>query len=153
MQRVTLSLDDEIVAMLDDYMRRRGATNRSEAVRDIVRQVATRQRVAHGPEEHGIGTFSYIYDLEKRETFQRLARTQHQRHDMVVTKMNIPLDHDASLEVAILRGKISEMQLMADIISNQRGIRHGNLHVLPVDVEVHQHDEGMPHTHYHTHGG
>ncbi len=153
MQRITLSLDDDIVAMLDDFMRQRGATNRSEAVRDIVRQAAARQRVAYSPHKFGLGTFSYVYDLEKREAFQKLSRTQHQRHDMIVSKLNIPLDHDASLEVAVLRGKISEMQIMADIISNQRGIRHGNLHVLPVEIETHQHDDGIPHTHYYTQGG
>ena len=37
MQRVTVTLDDELIAELERYMKGRGYNNRSEAIRDLAR--------------------------------------------------------------------------------------------------------------------
>ena len=61
MQRVTITLDDDLLETLDSLSQRRGYNNRSEAIRDILRsalaQEATQQ---HGTQ--GFAVLSYVYE-------------------------------------------------------------------------------------------
>lgn len=152
MQRLTFSLDDDIVAMIDEFMAKRGATNRSEALRDIVRLAAVREHVREPGEQQGIATLSYVYDLDKHELWQRLRRTYHARHDLSMAKLTVQLDHNTGLDVSILRGPIRDMKVTADILMNERGVRHGNLHVLPAVFDTHRHEDGVEHSHIHVVG-
>lgn len=76
MQRVTITLDDDLLETLDSLSQRRGYNNRSEAIRDILRsalaQEATQQ---HGTQ--GFAVLSYVYEHEKRDLASRIVSTQH----------------------------------------------------------------------------
>ena len=76
MQRVTLTLDDDLLAALDALSARRGYHNRSEAVRDILRD-ALNQDPAPSEPRRGYAVLSYVYEHEKRELASRLVATQH----------------------------------------------------------------------------
>ena len=81
MQRVTITLDDDLLETLDSLSQRRGYNNRSEAIRDILRsalaQEATQQ---HGTQ--GFAVLSYVYEHEKRDLASRIVSTQHHHHDL-----------------------------------------------------------------------
>lgn len=144
MQRITVSLDDEIVALLDTLLQRRGATNRSEAVRDMVREAVARDRLdmADDSNEACVATLSYVYDHERRDLNRRLTDAHHHRHDLSVATLHVHLDHDTCLEVTVLTGPLNDVRGFADAISNQRGVRHGHLHVLPARIAHDHHGHG-----------
>ncbi|VEC84203.1 Nickel transport ATP-binding protein NikE (TC 3.A.1.5.3) [Raoultella ornithinolytica] len=83
MQRVTLTLDDDLLATLDALSAQRGYHNRSEAVRDILRNSLMHEH-AQQPEQRGYAVLSYVYEHEKRELASRLIATQHHHHDLSV---------------------------------------------------------------------
>ena len=155
MQRITVSLDDETVALLDALLQRRGATNRSEAVRDMVREAAARDRLdlEGGAEGACVATLSYVYDHERRDLNRRLTDAHHHRHDLSVATLHVHLDHDTCLEVAVLKGPLEDVRGLGDAISNQRGVRHGHLHVLPARIahDEHDHGDGDPRAQAHSH--
>ncbi len=131
MQRVTITLDDDLLETLDSLSQRRGYNNRSEAIRDILRsalaQEATQQ---HGTQ--GFAVLSYVYEHEKRDLASRIVSTQHHHHDLSVATLHVHINHDDCLEIAVLKGDIGRRGsiLPIDVIA-QRGVRHGHLQCLP----------------------
>lgn len=149
MQRITITIDDDLLAGVDKLMAERGYASRSEAMRDILRDRLDHHAAA-SPETPCVATLSYVYEHETRALAQRLIHTQHERHDLAVASLHVHLDHEVCLEVAVLRGAAGEVRHLADDLTAQRGVRHAALHIVPVRVadEQHQHGgTGAPHSH------
>jgi CopG family nickel-responsive transcriptional regulator len=83
---------------------------------------------------------------------QRLTRTLHDHHDLSVAGMHVHLDHESCLEISVLRGSVSAVRNLADELTAQRGVRHANLHVVPVQMSDQRHSHGeraIDHPHIH----
>ncbi len=102
MQRVTLTLDDDLLAALDAHSAHRGYYNRSEAVRDILRD-ALHHNPLQQPTQRGYAVLSYVYEHEKRELASRLVASSHQHHDLSVATLHVHINHDDCLEIAVLK--------------------------------------------------
>ncbi|MGP3590631.1 nickel-responsive transcriptional regulator NikR [Vagococcus sp. WN89Y] len=129
MQRVTITLDDDLLDTLDTLSARRGYNNRSEALRDILRS-ALAQESAQDSEKQGYAVLSYVYEHEKRDLASRIVATQHHHHDLSVATLHVHMSHDDCLEIAVLKGKMGDVQHFADDVIAQRGVRHGHLQCL-----------------------
>ncbi len=70
---------------------------------------------------------SYVYEHEKRDLASRIVATQHHHHDLSVATLHVHISHDDCLEIAVLKGKMGEVQHFADDVIAQRGVRHGHL--------------------------
>jgi CopG family nickel-responsive transcriptional regulator len=156
MQRITLSIDDDLAAALDRHMKKRRYASRSEALRDILRDAAARDQLDGGTADKGdgfcIATLAYVYDHETRDLGRRLTQAQHKHHDLQVATLHVHLDHDSCLEVSVLRGRSEAVQALADDTVSQRGVRHGQLHVVPAERARGRHSHGDgPHEHEHIH--
>ena len=127
MQRVTISLDDDIAVALDDLVKRRGFANRS-AVRDLVREAASREATAGG--RLCLGVLSYVFDHERRDLQHRLTHTHHDHHVLNLSTIHLHLGRDTFLEVALLRGRAGEIRELADRASTERGVRLGDLRLI-----------------------
>ncbi len=155
MQRFTVTVDDDLSAQFDRFMAEHGYTNRSEAFRDLLRDRLERDRLASSAAPACVGCLTYVYDHEQRELARRLVRAQHAHHDLSLATLHIHLDHDTCLETVVLRGPTATVTDFAKEVTTQRGVRHGHLWLVPVEVGVddHAHDEaatgGPPHLHYH----
>ncbi|TPW26660.1 nickel-responsive transcriptional regulator NikR [Pararhizobium mangrovi] len=149
MQRITITMDDDLLAVVDTLKDRRGYASRSEVFRDVVRALGNRE-VTEGGESLCIATLSYVFDYATRELAQRLTRAQHEHHDLVVTNTRVPLDHSSCMELMVLRGPAAAVQAFSDTIATQRGVRHANLHLVPVRLSNdHSHEPGgVSHVHY-----
>ena len=123
MQRITLSIDDDLAATLDRHMKKHRYASRSEALRDILRDAEARERLAQaGDEAFCIATLAYVYDHETRELGRRITEAQHRHHDRQVATLHVHLDHESCLEVAVLRGPVTEVRALADETISQRGV-------------------------------
>jgi CopG family nickel-responsive transcriptional regulator len=152
MQRITITIDDELLDTVDSVMARRGYPSRSEAVRDMVREAAARE-IALADRMPCVAVLGYVYDHETRALAQRLTRAFHDHHDLSVAGMHVHLDHETCLEVSVLRGPVGEVRSLADALTAQRGVRHAHLHVVPVEASTAKHSHGgrdaAPHSHLH----
>jgi CopG family nickel-responsive transcriptional regulator len=153
MERVTISLDDGLLADFDGYIRRKGYENRSEAIRDLVRRRLEEDRLEgdrldQGQAEHAVGCLSYVFNHEQRELARRLTRAQHQHHDLVLSTLHVHLDHENCLEVVVLQGHTPEVRSFAEATIAETGVRHGNLHLVAAEMvksrhrHRHEHDDG-----------
>lgn len=139
MQRVTITLEDDLLAGIDALAAERGYRSRSEAFRDIVRNALGARQAGTRTEGQNLAVLSYVFDHEVRELARRLTHAQHEHHHLAVATLHVHLDHQSCLEVAVLRGPSGHVQDLADAITSQRGVRHGHLQVLPAPAR-HDHD-------------
>lgn len=153
MQRVTITLDDELVAGIDRLVDTRGYQGRSEAMRDLVRIGLSHLAAGRGTAGECVAALVYVYDHESRELSKRLTRIFHEHHDLTVSSLHVHLDHDTCMEVSILRGDAPAVQHVGDHVIAERGVRYGQLVMAPVAIEseVHGHAGQKPHRHAHTH--
>lgn len=154
MGRVTISLEDKLLDEFDAYIKHKGYANRSEAIRDLVRQRLERDRLEENRAEHTVACLSYVYNHHQRELASRLTQTQHAHHDLVLSTLHVHLDHENCLEIAVLQGATADVRRLAEATIAETGVRHGNLHLVPAEMvkSRHGHDRhDHPHDHIHTH--
>jgi CopG family nickel-responsive transcriptional regulator len=153
MQRITITIDDELMSDLDRLIAARGYQNRSEAVRDLAR--AGIRQAAQETIDHGdcVAAVVYVYDHAKRDLAKRLVRTFHDHHELSQATLHMHLDHESCMEVTILKGRTDAVQRCADHVIAERGVRHGRAFLIPVDVveEAHRHGGRPAHKHSHAH--
>lgn len=148
MQRVTISIDDDLLSELDGFARERGYASRSEALRDVVRDFLA-ARAAAETDERCVATVSYVYDHGRRDLARRLTQLHHDHHQLSLVTLHVHLDHHDCLEVGVLRGRATEVRALADAVTSQTGVRHGRLDIIP--------ESRLPHIQHvhdgHSHGG
>lgn len=134
MQRISISIDDELLEIIDALSQQRGYTSRSEALRDIVRDSVMREKAAENGDAPCFATLSYVYEHETRDLARRLTNAQHHHHDLSVTTLHVHVNEHDCLEVVILKGKVREIRAFADSVTTQRGVRLHSLHIMPMDA-------------------
>lgn len=155
MDRFTISLDDRLAQEFDEWMAGRGYTNRSEAMRDLLRAELERARIARADTPYCIACLSYVFNHHQRDLSERLTALHHEHHDLSVSTMHAHLDHDNCLETVILRGESAAVVAFADRVCAERGVRHGQLNIIGVDLQaagLHRHSHAgqdtAPHAHF-----
>jgi CopG family nickel-responsive transcriptional regulator len=154
MQRLTVTLDDELVEALDRLIAARGYQNRSEAIRDLTRAGMAELEGPTPTAQGGVAALVYVYDHEGRDLAKRLTRSFHDHHDLSLATMHVHLDHDSCLEIAVLRGAMNDIHHFAEHVIAERGVRHGRLVTVPAafETEHHAHVTGeRSRKHLHTH--
>jgi len=145
MQRVTITIDDDLLAEIDAFMAGRGYANRSEAIRDLARSGLSQSSLEVVQDRNCFATLSYVYDHAARELPKRLTQDFHAHHGLAQATLHVHLDHDSCLEVTVLKGRSAEVKAFADHVIAERGVRHGHITYMPADVSPH------PHGDYHEH--
>jgi len=152
MQRVTISMSDGFAEELEAFMASHGYDNRSEALRDLARSGLERAKVAEATTGQCVATLTYVFDQHVREIPKRLAESYHDHHDLAVATMRVHLDHENCLEVAVLRGETDSVRAFAKGVTAERGVRHGQVNFIPVEIEVEHHRHGASEAaHLHAH--
>lgn len=146
MQRVTISLDDDLAARFDASVRDRAYASRSEAVRDLVRAAVDDDRRS-GPDGTCVASLSYVYNHRTRALAARLLDLQHAHHDLVIAVTHVVLDHEDSLETVLLRGATAAVTAFADQVTAERGVRFGRINLVGVEVND-RHAAPAPHHHH-----
>ncbi|MGU3541063.1 nickel-responsive transcriptional regulator NikR [Methylobacterium sp. A54F] len=144
MQRITITIDDDLLAAVDRLCAERGYRSRSEAVRDLVRDSVAPTQATEAGNAPCYGALSYVYNHGTRDLARRLTDGGH-HHGVSIASMHVHLNRDDCLEVAVLRGSVSAMQSYADSVITQRGVRYGRLHLIPESIgpieQTHEHGD------------
>src|SRR3954465_4865819 len=151
MQRVTITIDDELMVELDRIIEARRYQNRSEAIRDLARAGIRQAAETIDQKRDCVAALVYVYDHGARQLSKRLADIFHDHHELSLASMHAHLDHDNCMEVTILKGKADKVQHFAEHVIAERGVRHGRIVLVPTDVmgTPHQHGPDVSHPHPH----
>jgi CopG family transcriptional regulator, nickel-responsive regulator len=147
MERITMSIDEELAREFDTLIAERGYASRSEAMRDLLRrEVESRRLAGKADRTYCVASFSYVYNHHTRDLAERINAAQHARHDLVVATMHVHLDHEHCLETAILKGPAATVRAFADGIEAERGVTHAQINLITVYTgDLHR----LPGAHHH----
>ena len=119
-------MEPDLLASFDEAIERKGYANRSEAIRDLVRDHLVSEQASHG-RRIVVGALVIVYDHHTRELGDRLTDIQHDVGDVVISTMHVHLDHHSCLEVLALKGQSRVVHELADRILSLKGVKHGKL--------------------------
>lgn len=124
--RFGVSIEPDLLKKFDKTIKMEGYTNRSEAIRDLVRKNLIIEENKN-PNAESIGTLTMIYDHHTGDLTNKLLDLQHDHTKEILSSTHIHIDHDNCLEVLVLKGKTGKIQKLADNIKSLKGIKHGEL--------------------------
>ncbi|MEN6465872.1 MAG: nickel-responsive transcriptional regulator NikR [Syntrophaceae bacterium] len=120
--RFGVSLEEKLLERFDRLIRKKNYTNRSEALRDLIRQELIKKEWDEGGEVAGAITF--VYNHHKRELLNKITDIQHDSQKVIISTQHIHLDHDNCLEIVAVRGKSKDVQKLTDQIKAIKGVKH-----------------------------
>ena len=129
--RFSVSLDTELLAAFDRHIADRGYQNRSEAIRDLIRDLLVASRLEHS-DEPAAAVLTVVCDHREGEAPKRLRACLTANSDLVAGSLSISIDqHRDSLAIG-LKGPADRVQALANRIQAMRGVTHGQLLAVPV---------------------
>ncbi|MGZ3593660.1 MAG: nickel-responsive transcriptional regulator NikR [Syntrophales bacterium] len=125
--RFGVSLDEALLHNFDSLIKRRKYTNRSEAIRDLIRQELLKKDLEEDREVAGAITF--IYDHHQRDLLNKIIDVQHDHQYIIQSSQHIHLDHHNCLEIVAVKGNSGKVKKLADTLKALKGVKHGSLSV------------------------
>jgi CopG family transcriptional regulator, nickel-responsive regulator len=125
LSRTGVSLDEDLLKEFDRLIAKRGYQNRSEAIRDLIREALLSEIVDSN--KPVVGTLTLVYDHHVPNLSQKLTETQHGAGTMILATTHVHLDHHYCLEVIIMKGRSNDIQGIADRMLALRGVELGKL--------------------------
>jgi CopG family transcriptional regulator, nickel-responsive regulator len=136
--RFGISMEEGLLHEFDHLMTHKGYNNRSEAIRDIVREKLVEEEIQN-PAGIVYGALVFIYDHNKRELEKALSNLQHNYFENIISTSHVHVDHDHCLEVVLLKGKSEMLKVMAEKILSLKGVQHGKLTLTISTTTKHHH--------------
>ena len=124
--RLSISLEKPLLERLERLVKASRYTNRSEFIRDFIRQRLVEQQWADGQQEV-VGTITLVYTHHARQLADKLIDIQHEHHDHVMATTHVHLSHDLCAEMIMVRGSAARVRGVADQLRQQRGVLHAEL--------------------------
>lgn len=124
--RFGISIEDPLLKRFDKLIKRKGYSNRSEAVRDLIRDSLVMEEWESSTAET-VGTITIVYSHETRELTDTLTDLQHYYHNSIISAMHIHLDEHNCLEAIVVKGKARDLKTIADRLIGTKGVKHGKL--------------------------
>jgi CopG family nickel-responsive transcriptional regulator len=122
--RFGVSIDERLLTRFDALSAEKGYMNRSEAIRDLMRNALVEEEWEAGDTEM-VGTVTLVYDHDSSDLGDKLTEHQHSHHESIVSTLHVHMDAHHCLEVVVLRGKASEIKHIADGLIGTKGVKHG----------------------------
>ena len=123
--RLSLSIEQPLYDRLEKMVKRSGYTNRSEFVRDMIRQQLVEREWDANAEV--VGTVTLVYDHHRHNLTEKLTDLQHRHHTAILATTHVHLSHDLCAEMILIRSKARHIQELADALRQQKGVLHAGL--------------------------
>jgi CopG family transcriptional regulator, nickel-responsive regulator len=124
--RFGVSIQTRLLAQFDQLIAQKGYVNRSEALRDLIRDQLV-DVAAERDEGDMVGTVTFVYNHHVRQLTDFLTEFQHQHYGAVIASLHVHLDAENCLEVLVVRGKSGDIRRIADKLIGTKGVKHGKL--------------------------
>ena len=123
--RMSFSIEAPLLKRLEKMVKAHHYTNRSEFVRDMIRERLVTQQWRRN--EQAVGTITLVYDHHARLLSEKLTSLQHEHHGIILAKTHVHLDEHMCAEMILAKGKAGEIQAIADLLRQQKGVLHATL--------------------------
>ncbi|OGR06306.1 MAG: nickel-responsive regulator [Deltaproteobacteria bacterium RIFOXYD12_FULL_50_9] len=124
--RFGISINEQLLSRFDGLIDKKGYVNRSEAIRDLIRNALVEEEWANEDEE-AVGTVSLVYDHHTRDLSDKLTEHQHTHHKEIISALHVHLDAHHCLEVVVIKGRARDIKRLAEELIGTKGVKHGKL--------------------------
>lgn len=124
--RFGVSIDEVLLSKFDELITSRGYTNRSEAIRDLVRAELVKESWAKGKTSQ-VALLGLVYRHEHGDLMHRLMHLQHEHAQLIISNLHVHLDPDNCLEVLVLKGPTETIEHLAEQLLSTKGVKFGQL--------------------------
>ena len=125
-ERIGVSLEKELLSSFDELISEQGYQNRSEAIRDLIREQLSKSRRSD-PTAKAIATVCLVYDHHATKLMEKLTSLQHSHLLQTICAMHVHLDEHDCMEIIVLKGKVDEINKMGEQILSQKGVKIGKV--------------------------
>jgi CopG family nickel-responsive transcriptional regulator len=132
--RFGVSLEKELLDKFDRLIKEKKYSNRSEAIRDLIREDLVKREWVEGKEV--AGAITLVFDHHKRDLVNILTDIQHDFYQIIISSQHIHLDHSNCLEIIVVRGKPTEVRELANKLKSNRGVKYGALSIATTGKEL-----------------
>jgi len=133
-ERIGVSLNKTLLSMFDKLISKQGYQSRSEAIRDLIRKQLSSERLSN-PKASAVAAVFAVYDHHSTKLMARIINLQHSHLLQTISSLHVHLDEHDCLEVIVLRGRVSEINKMAENILSQKGVKLGRINLIALDVD------------------
>lgn len=131
LERVGVSLDQDLLAQFDQLTAKQGYTNRSEAIRDLIRDRLSAEQLEK-PTANAVAGIFLVYDHHSTALTNKLLHLQHDHVLNIVASTHIHLDHHNCLEIIIVKGKVQKIQTLADKMGSLKGVKLSKTNMISI---------------------
>jgi len=132
-ERIGVSLEKGLLADFDKLIAKKGYQNRSEAIRDLIRQQLSGERLSN-PKTKAVAAVCMVYDHHSTKLMQKLTGLQHSHLLQTICTMHIHLDKHDCMEIIVLKGPVGEIKQTAENILSQKGVKLGRVNLIAADA-------------------
>ena len=134
-ERVGVSLDKELLSMFDQLIGTQGYSNRSEAIRDLIRERLSQKQLAK-PTAKAVAGIFLVYDHHSTTLSNKLIELQHNHLLHVIASTHVHLDHHNCLEIIIVKGKVKEIEELANQMASLKGVKLSRVNLMTTGKEL-----------------
>jgi CopG family transcriptional regulator, nickel-responsive regulator len=138
--RFGVSIEEDLLDNFDISSNKRGYENRSEALRDLIRNSLIQQKVNFDKDAQVLGSLTLVYDHHSATVLQDMANIQHTYHNLILSVMHLHVNHKDCLEILALSGSTKQINQLSDELISLKGVKHGQLCVTLPSSEINKKD-------------
>lgn len=132
LKRFGVSMESSLLRKFDHYVKQKGYENRSEAVRDLVRDVLIQQLWEYD-ERVVAGSILLFYNHHQRNLLEEMTKIQHNMHDLILATTHFHINHDNCLEIIVVKGKVQDIDQLCQKLLTLKGVDYGKFTIAPVE--------------------
>jgi CopG family nickel-responsive transcriptional regulator len=125
--RFGISLERSLIDAFDKHIKAKSYRNRSEAIRDLIREELVERKWAEGGTV--AGAIVMTFDHHKRELVNKMLDIQHDSQATIISTQHVHLDHHLCLEVVAVKGKARDVERLASSLKALVGVKHVSLSI------------------------
>ncbi|MHC4396218.1 MAG: nickel-responsive transcriptional regulator NikR [Planctomycetota bacterium] len=131
-ERIGVSLEQKLLSRFDKLIAKQGYQSRSEGIRDLIRRQLSDERL-NDPNAEAVATVSLVYNHHSTKLMEKLTGLQHSHLLKTISSVHIHLDKHDCLEVIVLRGRVSQINKVAENMVSLKGVKLGRINLIVVE--------------------
>lgn len=132
LKRFSVSMEGNLLRKFDSLVTLKGYENRSEAVRDLVREAIVQQSYEDS-EQMIAGSILLFYNHHHRNLLEEMTEIQHDKHDLILATTHFHIDQGSCLELIVVKGKVKDIRELSHRLTSLKGVDYGNFTVAPIE--------------------
>ncbi len=131
--RIGVSLEKKLLSGFDKLITKQGYPSRSEAIRDLIRQCLSGERLSD-PSSKAVAAVFVIYDHHSTKLMQELVGMQHSHLLQTICSVHIHLDAHDCMEIIVLKGQVGEINKTGENILSLKGVKLGKVNIIATEL-------------------